>query len=432
MQGKLASSVVALLLTLLAPNSQVWTAASVAFRPVGVATNGEVFWAFGSDEGIASSTDGKSWQSQHGAGTHGSSLLLGLEFPSAKFGFAYGTGGHVLFTSDSGQTWTAEQFGTETILAASFSDSSDGIFRTASSIFYVAGGSLHPVIVPPSVPKSFVYAPAVAALSPQSMTVALSEGWRSRTGFLSTVDAGATWTFREPPHLTTYDLVVSNSDYWVVGNETVDYDKPGGGYGVPAVMSSSDAQQWEHTTANIHPCHWEGCHDCNPTGCLVSSSMLIRPFVSPSSFNRIPPGHLTAAWAANANTVCTVDGNVYCAPLAPAPDLEKAGEPQPAERILPRLEPRKDTGALRCIVCGLDPVFVDQNVGGRFTVHFTVLIGVDGVPESVSIDKAPSPAVEAKMHAEMLSWLFEPPTKDGKPVKVSSQGNMPINVVRSK
>ena len=432
MHGQLASLVIALFLALYAQDSEPWTAASVDFRPVGVITNGEVFWAFGSDEGIASSADGKCWHPQHRANTLGGPLLLGLEFPSAKFGFAYGTGGHVLFTADSGQTWSPENLGTETILAASFSDPSHGIFRTASSIFYVADGNLHAIPIPPSVPKSFVYAPAVAALSPQKFTVALSEGWRSRTGFVSTTDAGRSWTFYEPPHITTYDLVVSHDHYWIIGNETVDYDKPGGGYGVPAVMSSSDGQQWQHTTANIHPCHWEGCHDCNATACLVSSSMLIRPFVSPSSFNRIPPGHLTSAWAANANTVCTVDGKLYCAPLAVASDLEKVGEPQPSERILPRLEPPKNTGALRCIACGLDPVFVDPKVGGQFAVHFAVLIGVDGVPESVNIEKAPSPAIEAKMRAQMLLWLFEPPTKDGKPVKVSSQGNMTINVLRNK
>jgi hypothetical protein len=232
--------------------------------------------------------------------------------------------------------------------------------------------------------------------------------------------------------MTTYDLVVSHNQYWIVGNETVDYDKPGGGYGVPAVMSSSDGQLWQHTTANIHPCHWEGCHDCNTTGCLVSSSTLIRPFATPSSFSHIPPGHLSAAWAANSSTICTVEGNVYCAALAPEADLEKAGTPQPPERKLPRLEPLKAVGELRCVVCGLDPVFLDHKIGGRFTVHFAILIGADGIPESVSIEKAPSRAIEENMRAEMLLWLFEPPTKDGNPVKVSSQGNLNINVLQNK
>jgi hypothetical protein len=418
-------------LTLFAQAPSPWVAATLGFRPIGVTTNGDTFWSFGSNEGIATSADGKSWQPSHQAPRDGA-LLLGLEFSSAQFGFAYGTGGLLLFTTDSGQTWTPQKFGTDTILTASFSDPRNGIFRTASAISYVADGELHPVPIPSTVPKDFVYAPAVAALSPENMTVALSEGWRSRTGFLSTIDGGKTWTFYEPPHITTYDLVVSDGRYWTVGNETVDYDKPGGGFGTPAVLSSSNGQQWQHTTANIRPCHWEGCDACNATGCLVSASMLIRPFVSSATFNRIPAGHLTAAWAANSNTICTVDGAVYCAPLAPASDLEKPGNPQPAEHILPRLGPQKDTGPLRCIACSLDPVFVDHSVGGRFTVHVAFTIGTDGIPESVSIEKAPSLAIEAKIRAEMLTWLFEPPMKNGNPVKVSSQGNITINVVQSK
>lgn len=430
MSRRLAALVILLAMTSFAQDSSPWVATAIEFRPIGITTNSETFWAFGSNESIASSTDGKSWQSRHTV--TGGALLLGLAFPSSQFGFAYGTGGLVLFTTDSGQTWTPQKFGTDTILVGSFSDPGHGIFRTASSIFYVANGEMHPVPIPSAVPKDFVFAPAVAALSAQNMTVALSQGWRSRTGFLSTVDSGKTWTFYEPPHITTYDLVLAGNQYWMVGTETVDYDKPGGGYGVPAVLSSSDGQQWQHTAANVRPCHWEGCDACNATGCLVSASTLIRPFAPVSSFNRIPSGHLTAAWAANSNTICTVDGNLYCAPLEPASDLEKAGSPQPGERILPRLGPEKISGALRCISCSLDPVFVDHNVGGRFTVHIAFVIGTDGVPESVSIDKAPSPAIEAKMRAEMLSWLFEPPMKDGNPVKVSSQGNITINVMQNK
>jgi hypothetical protein len=112
--------------------------------------------------------------------------------------------------------------------------------------------------------------------------------------------------------------------------------------------------------------------------------------------------------------------------------LEKPGGPQPAERLLPRLGTQKNTGNLRCIACSLDPVFIDHNVGGRFTVRIAITIGTDGVPESVSIEKAPSPSIEAKMRTEMLSWLFEPPTKDGNPVKVSSQGDITINVLQNK
>ena len=178
MHRKLAAFVILLALPLFAQDSSPWVPAAIEFRPIGVATNGDTFWTFGSNESIASSVDGKSWQPHHKAMRDGA-LLLGLQFPSPQFGFAYGTGGLVLSTTDSGKTWTSQKFGTDTILTASFSDPSHGIFRTASSIFYVANGQAQPVPIPSAVPKDFVYAPAVAALSPQNMTVALSQGWRS-------------------------------------------------------------------------------------------------------------------------------------------------------------------------------------------------------------------------------------------------------------
>lgn len=59
------------------------------------------------------------------------------------------------------------------------------------------------------------------------------------------------------------------------------------------------------------------------------------------------------------------------------------------------------------------------------------VVGTNGVLESVVVEKAPTPAIEAKMRAEMGAWLFEPPTKDGHAIKISSKGTITINVIRS-
>src|ERR1700744_312218 len=107
MHRKLAVCAILLALTLSAQDSSPWVAAAIEFRPIGVVANGDAFWTFGSKEGIASSADGKSWQLRHKA-TSGGALLLGLEFPSSQFGFAYGTGGNVLFTTESGQSWAPQ------------------------------------------------------------------------------------------------------------------------------------------------------------------------------------------------------------------------------------------------------------------------------------------------------------------------------------
>ena len=62
-------------------------------------------------------------------------MLFGIEFFSTNFGYAYGTGGTVLFTNDGGDTWQTQHFGTDTILLASFSDQTHGLLRTAQSLF---------------------------------------------------------------------------------------------------------------------------------------------------------------------------------------------------------------------------------------------------------------------------------------------------------
>jgi photosystem II stability/assembly factor-like uncharacterized protein len=61
-------------------------------------------WAAGSGGSIAVSVDaGQHWQKKHE--NPGDGLLLVLGFVSDKFGFAPGTGTHLLLTEDGGETW---------------------------------------------------------------------------------------------------------------------------------------------------------------------------------------------------------------------------------------------------------------------------------------------------------------------------------------
>src|SRR5215469_17705609 len=121
MHRRLALFALLMTLPLFAQETSPWVASAIEFHPLGVTANGDTFWTFGSKEGIASSADGKSWQLRH-KDPSGGAVVLGLEFPSPQFGFAYGTGGVVLFTADAGQSWTEQKFGSDTILAGSFSD----------------------------------------------------------------------------------------------------------------------------------------------------------------------------------------------------------------------------------------------------------------------------------------------------------------------
>lgn len=410
-----------------------WKQVSLPFRPLAVAVSPSSLWVCGSSESIASSTDGVSWQTRNTGGT-GSALLLGIDFRSERFGYAFGTAGTLVTTEDGGTTWVSKKVATENILAASLADPSHGLLRTASSVLLLNGDAPPKAIqILKSVPASFRDAPAVVALSAMNMMVELSEGPYSESGLLSTTDGGNTWSFYDPPSTGIADVLEDGGKYWVIGHEVVHKDQPGGGYAVPLAMSSSDGRTWQHTANDIHACHWQGCGNCNAQGCLASSSLIVNPFGVATTFASLPKGQLTTKWAGLSNVVCSVNGSLYCVLAGTPPDPLAQGEPAPKHQELPALGPKPTpTGILRCIFCSLEPVFVDDKKEGVFAVKVAFTVRSDGTPEGVVVSNAPSESLEGLIKAQLLAWLYEPPVKDGKPARVNTGGEIHIRVIRSK
>lgn len=359
-------------------------------------------------------------------------MLVGIEFFSAKFGYAYGTAGTVLFTDDGGNTWEERHLGNDTILLASFADSTHGLLRTVSSLFYLDGNdSLHQIAQPADTLRRFPFTPFLVALSPDKMTAVLSEGPYSEAGFLATIDGGRTWSFYDPPSTGIADLLRVDGKYWVTGDEVVDKDKPGGGHSVPMATYSDDGTHWTHTTNEIHPCHWEVCGICNSRGCLASGTLLIDFFHQGTTYSEIPKGALTAKWAVVGNNICTLNQSISCAPLGKATDVEASpAVPLPHEQTMPRLGTKPPTGILRCVSCSLEPVFIDDKVQGRITVHIILQVGPDGTVEMANVEKSPSDSLARMIHDQMMTWLFEPPTKDGQPIRVKTESDIAVNVIR--
>ena len=410
--------------------SSPWNEADLKFRAVGITTDGHDFWAAGSNEGIATSSDGKVWNVKHKV-DRGGALLLGIGFGAGGFGYAFGTGGTLFTTTDAGQTWLARRLGSEDILEAALADSEHGVVRTTSSLFYLDAGSLKAVPLPKNVPKDFLNSPALAAISPDRMAIEISQGWRARAGFVSTIDGGKTWTFFEPPHVITYDFLREGETFWAIGTETVGYDKDGGGgYGVPVALHSDDTRTWQHATADIKPCHWEGCHVCRPAGCLASASLLVDPYGAEAKLYGIPEGHLTAKWAATSSRICAIDSQIYCADLVGPGDTSKPGGQQPDEARIPPLGTKPREGVLRCIACSLDPVFVDSKASGRVDLQAAFTVGPDGIVDSVELSGAPSDNLKNKIEAEIRQWIFDPPLKEGQPIRVATKTHLTINVLK--
>lgn len=410
-----------------------WQTSNPGFHPLAIVSNAGALWVCGPNESIASSPDGKSWTVHHHASGVGA-ILFGIEFFSAKFGYAYGTGGTVVFTNDGGDTWETRHFGVDTILLASFSDPNHGLLRTAPSLFYLDGSdSLHQIAQPADTLQRFPFTPFLVALSPDKMAVVLTEGPYAEGGFLTTTDGGKTWSFYDPPSTGIKDLLRVDGKYWATGHEVVDKDKPGGGHGVPMATYSDDGTHWTHTTNEIHPCHWEYCVICNLHGCLASGTLLIDFFHQETTYAAIPRGTLTAKWAVAGDNICTLNQRVACASLSKASNVEATPDvPLPHEQTMPRLGTKPPTGALRCVSCSLEPVFIDDKIQGRITVHIVLQVATDGTVEMANVEKSPSDSLTQKIHDQMMTWLFEPPTKEGQPIRIKTESDIAVNVVRSK
>ncbi len=415
--------------------SSGWTAHPLAFEPISISGDHSMFWVCGTNEGVASSPDGVTWTMRHAGTSAVSATLLGIGFTSDHFGFAYGTGGVLLTTTDGGASWTESRLGSDAILQASFADAGHGIFRTRSTLFYVDGGEPKPVSLPKSVPTTFKETVDPVALTPMSMSVQLSEGWRSREGYVFTNDGGKSWDFYEPPHMQPNGQLARDGSYWSYGTETVGFDANGeGGLGVPLLMHSTDGRNWTRTAADVHACHWEGCDLCRLSGCLASSDRVVNAYGAVAVNETFPVGHVTAEWSAVGDTICTVDGGVFCATLTKSPFIDKPEDipPIPSAQRVPPLGTKEPSEMLRCVRCSLDPLFVDASKSGVFAIKISLTVAADGVPKDVSVNGAPSVAIQQRIQRQVGSWIFEPVLKDTKPVNAKTSMQTRIMVMKSR
>ncbi|MBB5343583.1 energy transducer TonB [Tunturibacter empetritectus] len=84
------------------------------------------------------------------------------------------------------------------------------------------------------------------------------------------------------------------------------------------------------------------------------------------------------------------------------------------------------------MACSLEPVFIDDKVQGRITVHVVLQVGTDGTVEMANVEKSPSDALTQKIHDQMMTWLFEPPTKEGQPIRIKTESDIAVNVIHPK
>ncbi|MGB8494613.1 MAG: YCF48-related protein [Candidatus Acidiferrum sp.] len=413
-----------------------WHSHDLSFRVLNIASAGHLLWVCGTDESIAVSSDnGVHWQVRHQ--TMDGGLLLNIDFADAKFGYAAGTGGLILTTVDGGETWLPHAAINETILQVSFADLQHGIIRTPASLLFTVDGGLHWSTVSAGQNsediKQFPYTFSLVALDGSHLAVMLKQGTAQyeSQAFLSTQDSGKSWSFVKIPNVTLYSFLRVDGQYWAIGTEVIHKDQPGGGYGVPVALYSSDGQKWNHSAGDLSSCKLEMCTVCNTQGCFSSNGVISRVFLEKTTYSAFPSNkELTPKWGSTDSTICFVGSHLQCAALQALPHAPgSAGSPVPTVVGLGSLGAPVSQGP-RCIVCGLDRIFTDQKAQGAYTIKLALKIAKNGTVTSTDVQGAPTPEVKSRIEQQTLQWIFEPYLKDGMPVNVTLNTAAKVNVIK--
>jgi hypothetical protein len=415
-----------------------WHSYDFAFRVLNITSAGKLLWVCGTDESIAVSSDnGAHWQVKHQ--TIDGGLLLNIDFADSKFGYATGSGGLILTTVDGGETWTPHSGTSETMLQASFADPQHGLVRTARSLLFTVDGGSHWEAVSAKQNsedlKQFPYTFSLVALDGEHMAAMVKHGaaqYESQA-FVFTQDSGKSWNFLNLPNVTLYSFLRAEGRYWVVGTEVIHKDQPGGGISVPVALFSSDGQNWKHASGDLSACKLELCTVCNTQGCFASNGVISRIFSESPNYNAFPANKaLTTKWAANDSTVCFVGNYLQCATLKELPQAPSgAGVPLPTAVAPSPLGAPTPQGP-RCIVCGFDPIFIDKNAHGAYTIKLTVGINKNGTVMSVEAQGAPTAEVKSRVEQQTQQWIFEPYLKDGVPANVKLNTSLNVNVIKAR
>jgi photosystem II stability/assembly factor-like uncharacterized protein len=389
-----------------------WQPVSLPFRPIDVTSAANTLWVCGVDEMIAKSEDGgQTWQLKHENAD--GEVLLHITFVGEKIGYAAGTSGLLLWTKDDGETWTSGKAGSETILDISFADDMHGIRHTRSAVEMTSDGGA--TWTPISALKSneelakFKIIWAVAALDANRSAILLKEAPYSDQIFFVTGDGGKNWRTVYIPSVGLRSLVIHHGEYWAFGHEVIEKDQPGGAYGVPLALHSTDGVNWQHGMRSSNE-----YSDCNAQGCILWDAAIVDLYHEKPLFWALPAdGSLTPKWAAARGTVCSVGSVLKCAGAKPS-----GAPPRRPEMSRPITIAINSQAPLPgCLICRLDSFPISKKLLGRGILYVNFIVCKDGTVGDVRVMRAPKEIETAVVNA-VGAWVFQPPRQNGIPVEI--------------
>jgi hypothetical protein len=302
---------------------------------------------------------------------------------------------------------------------AAFSDEKHGLVHTPRTIYTTADGGSTWVSVQIDLTneplKGFSYVLSVAAADPNHMAIVLSQGNSPVHDYrlLTTQDGGLKWTIKEIPSTGLSKLSTHGGEYWFAGFEVIEKDKPGGGYGVPLVMHSSDADKWTHLE------RWAKSEfsACNSQGCLYwdGAAVQLPPANPPTFWTFAPERVVTAKWAVAKDGICSLGTSLRCTAVTKTQSMPPyLNSSSPIEPLVsaPALDALPTQG-LQCISCDFARVMVTPDFQGVAEVQLKLHIGQNGLVEQVEVLHANNVGIGERLSSAVRSWIFVPFEKDG-------------------
>lgn len=414
-----------------------WRTVELPARPLNIAENSGTLWVCGADELIAASDDGgKTWTTKHNLKNGG--LLLSIGFANEQFGYAAGTGGVVFVTKDGGKTWDSVKVPSQVVYGATFADEKHGLIHAPRNIYTTSDGGATWIPVQIDLAsedlKGFSHVLTIVAPTADDMAIVLSQGNSSAYDFRLFVskDGGAKWSVSEIPSTGLGRLTSHGREYWFAGMEVIEKDKPGGGYGVPLVMHSADAQKWTHLP------RWSKHEfsECNSQGCLYWDGAGVQlPPTDPISFWTFAPKKaVTAIWAVAKGTICTVGTALKCSAAATTqtmPSYTESSSPIAPPISAPPLDAPPAQG-LQCLYCDFERIMVTSDFQGPAEVQLKLHIGQNGLVEQAEIVHASNSGIGERVAASARNWIFVPYAKDGVVHPANTEVKLRVQAIKSK
>lgn len=409
-----------------------WTEVSTPFSAANITAVGDVFWVCGTDEMIASSSDGgMTWNLNHQK--RGGEILLDLAFINSEVGHAVGTNGLLLSTIDGGKTWNSHTASGD-VHSFSFADAEHGIAviggvddfspHMDGVVKLTRDGGDHWEDIPALKADDlglYTQVLSVAALD-ASHYLMIRRRPEIEDIFVATEDGGRSWKVVHQRYDDTNrefarQIFIHGGEYWAFGMELVNRQTRGG-YGVPLTIHSHDGEQWAHGVNGP-----QGFRNCNGQGCKLWDGTVETVYGEHEQYWNMPQDFsLSDKWAIVGNRACTVSTVTECGPVVvaeqPQPEVWGPGGAQFVEKP-PRLIGLPF--AHDCILCGVRAIRLDPGLdwSGRVTATFSIDPG--GELFGIALDGLRDNRLRDQITNMMRQWLLKsvPEGSDSVPARRS-------------